>query len=842
MSQSIVTPREMWKGLLWKEARQLLPLSLVLIVVCILLLICWSEFYPSRYATTQLQSVPLILPALFAVGAAAVLVCQEREQRTLSWLTSLPIPGSRVIMAKFTAATAGLIAMWIACWCLCLLINLGESNPRANGFMLRGVSSDFIAFMHVHSFFVLICGFYTAWRIKNTFASLIAILVLAAIPLVLLESWYALRTLTTGLRFVEPAYSAAATMLVTLPVMAIIGWLAYRAAIRSLSPSEPPSLPARGAGDWSNPWSVRLTGPRPEAPFRFSISSLVWQSIHHNRLALTGIISMVLAGFIGLLALARSGLGETGGFVFGCLLISALGVCWLGVFAFTGDGSSKKLRFFAERGISPTKILIGRQLFGLSVLASLVLLYALCSYQLPNDTSEESLYLPSAASVAIVVWVIYVTSLWICQLIPTLAASAILAPVVSLAAVYWLGFSAIELETPLWLIIAVGSGPLVVAWLMMQRFMDGGRRWSLWLVGGIAVLLFIFVPMIPLARQVTLIPTIPADVKAQLETEADPLWRQTRMQPAKRITLTESSIVNQAEFREMSVAQAAEVLDQRRWGPSDQLQIPPADAATPLTINYQALIQALSGATYQKLKFQMNPDDDSEAEALGEWISTLTLIGRGLRNSTNFYDQEHADTIEIWLTQALASDPVTQLRDQPYYREAIALISDSETRNQARHRAVLVSWYAWQLWKRGELPGQDLLAMPQSRSISNLAILSLQRQTDSSTKQRWMHDRLTEAITDTLLKYNEAGSAGSPTEPLRRQLHQRTIGQQIEFEDGPYARRLRVGADSIPPLSSIISGKFGSYPGSQWYAPWETDAKQLADDQADEASAEGEAS
>jgi hypothetical protein len=118
----------MWKGLIWKETRQLLPLLLILVGVCVVLIVCWSEFFSVRRIGNQVQYIPLILPALFAVGAAAVLVGQEKEQRTLGWLASLPIPPSRLIVVKFAAAIGGLTLMWLLCWTLMFLIILTYST------------------------------------------------------------------------------------------------------------------------------------------------------------------------------------------------------------------------------------------------------------------------------------------------------------------------------------------------------------------------------------------------------------------------------------------------------------------------------------------------------------------------------------------------------------------------------------------------------------------------------------------------------------------------------------------------------------------------------------------
>jgi hypothetical protein len=814
---------EMWKGLIWKETRQLLPLMLILIGVCVLLIVLWSGFISLRLIANQVQYMPLILPALFAVGAAAVLVGQEREQRTLWWLASLPVPPPRLILVKFVAAISGLGLMWLLCWTLMFLINFTNSTSRGVWLPFSGSPELVdICFLHLHSAFILVCGFYAAWKLKNTFASLIAIVLLASIPFLIIEAWYFLREQLWGYRYVGLPHSAATTMLVTIPTIAIVGWLAYRAASRSLAPAEPPSLTTRSAVGWIDAWRAGASSPAPVTPYRFSISSLVWQSIHHNRLALAGIVTMILTGFVGLLVVSSTHPKDLSiGFVIFCSLVAALGTSWLGLFVFTGDGSGRQLRFLAERGISPTTVLMGRHLVGLSILSSLVLLYAWCSYQLPNVANEASLFLPSAAAIAVVVWVVYATSQWTSQLVPSLAAAAILAPVLSFFAVYWLGFSAIELDSPLWLIVFAGSLPMVGTWLMMQRYMDGSRRWMIWLAGVVTAGLFWLLPAVPLAIEVAQIPTMPAAVRSSLEAEAEQISRNPHVRSPLPVTLTESPGADRDFYDELTGEKALKELDQRSFRPTGLLSIPPDDSTSPLpfTIDSQALQHAISSATYEKLRFQSSPKDESAIDSLGEWIGALTVIARGLRRSTRWDDQESADIIEIWLTQSLASPPVSELRDRQFYQEALELISDAKSRSDGRRRAVLVSWHQWQLITRGRLP----YVLANIRSISNLANMALlQRKSISDTQHRWMQTRLTEAIIYAIIRLIEEGSSGRPTEAVRRELHELVMGSRMDFVDGPYSDRLRVGADTFPPFL------YQRYPASQWYAPWEEDASRLA--------------
>ena len=103
MNRSLVLRR-----LCWKEFRQLLPLVLMLaaigLVFQVLLLISESQ------DTSLTQNLFFSgLPGLFAAGVGALLVGQERDNRTLYWMASLPIHGQDIIRVKFFAGIVGLV-------------------------------------------------------------------------------------------------------------------------------------------------------------------------------------------------------------------------------------------------------------------------------------------------------------------------------------------------------------------------------------------------------------------------------------------------------------------------------------------------------------------------------------------------------------------------------------------------------------------------------------------------------------------------------------------------------------------------------------------------------------
>ncbi|EMI44086.1 ABC transporter permease [Rhodopirellula sp. SWK7] len=100
-------PSRPW--LIWNESMQLTPLVLSLFaIVSVLAAIqysLWESRLPSFYS--QLEWTLLILPVVFAVGAGAISVGFEREQRTLETLSLLPISRTKLVGTKVFVSLVG---------------------------------------------------------------------------------------------------------------------------------------------------------------------------------------------------------------------------------------------------------------------------------------------------------------------------------------------------------------------------------------------------------------------------------------------------------------------------------------------------------------------------------------------------------------------------------------------------------------------------------------------------------------------------------------------------------------------------------------------------------------
>ena len=88
-----------WKRLLWKEFKQILPLVITLVGIGILLQLL--GLLTAKYSPENFHgAIFVLIPSLLAVGIGPMLVSQEKELRTLSWIGSLPIQRKTIVLSK----------------------------------------------------------------------------------------------------------------------------------------------------------------------------------------------------------------------------------------------------------------------------------------------------------------------------------------------------------------------------------------------------------------------------------------------------------------------------------------------------------------------------------------------------------------------------------------------------------------------------------------------------------------------------------------------------------------------------------------------------------------------
>jgi len=158
-----------WSWMVFKEAKQLAPIVIAL-AACgfVLHVMCKFGYESSRTAMHNISL--LMVPLLFALGAGPMLVSQEKEQRTLNWIGSLPVRPRSIVLSKLIVCVVGLVISWIVSLVLTWL--LAPSFFTSRPFALMDLLHWFCTTLAILSL-----GLALAWKFSTAISSLIALAV-----------------------------------------------------------------------------------------------------------------------------------------------------------------------------------------------------------------------------------------------------------------------------------------------------------------------------------------------------------------------------------------------------------------------------------------------------------------------------------------------------------------------------------------------------------------------------------------------------------------------------------------------------------------------------------------
>jgi len=814
-----MTESAVMRRLIWKETRQLLPLVATIIGVGLLIMGLGAA---AETMTPQLTGsatmIPWVLPACYAVGAAILLVGHEKELRTLDWLAALPCPPSRVIAGKLAVALAGLLGMWLLAAVLISFSGGVFFAPRFGP--LFELSDDFGLTFILQSLVILFCGFYAAWRTSSILSGLALLVVLSCGPFVVAQGLQWVHRWLTG-RYIIPSETAS-LYLWTVSILWVLLFmvLVVRAAHWALAPAPPPSV--LDDSRWWQAWRPRPTAPPSAEPFRYPLSALLWQTVQHQRWLLSSVGVLLLLGAISLALLGRSRPIEPiprpwyEPLLVLVVCLSGLGVSCLGVMVFAGDGSSRRLRFLADRGVSPVRVWIGRQLVGISLLSASLLCYLPLSIWVLS-ISDRGNTVWSLASVGLGVWTIYVVSQWVSQALPLTAGSVVVAPIVSAVTLVWASIAAELYRAPMWLLILCSLIPLAATALMMRRYMDGRRGWNT-LGSVIAVVLLLVVA-----------PVLPVIIKIARTPDISPQQKEQMLAAAGEIELVTSAFVRWEPLLPagqsplfMTGQQLLELYRSTQFDPRSRLHWPSqsGDDAPALSLELPS-VEVLEPATFYRVAFVAALDDGRTEQQLRAWVNAIIDLARGARRSQRLVDQTSADLLEIWLVDTLSEPKVRELKGIDLIA-ASKLLGDREFRSESRRQAVLVSWR--------ETLDRDRL---KRFSAEGLKIGGVRLEYDS-TAELWVpfvdqNQARINLVAAALLELIELGRTGQPTSEVRAKLQRLFDGIDWDSQYGLYSDQFRNEGTVANVLFSFGSGwLFNLQIGALWYADWEQRADELA--------------
>jgi ABC-type transport system involved in multi-copper enzyme maturation permease subunit len=678
--------------LLRKESRQLVPLIAIL---ASLALVFQFLGLINGDLSNRLGEVALLgMPSLFAVGAGALLVGQEKDQRTIHWLQSMPIPKAQVVRSKLLAALLSLVVVWLVS-----LVLYAMFLPLRNRSMDSQSFGDYPNAFNwpLNTLFLLLSGLGLAWRFKSSFTSLFAIIPLAMLPWFISESLaFAVRVFTDAKlepNSVELALLNAGCLTIGAIVVAVVGW---REGMRYLQATPAPIAAKSLLGTFVSPvktvdWIARTPPAQGQA--------LVRQFSKQNRVELLSIFAIMIAavalGFYASYVEWRQPSIEPSVSFILSICAAALATSYLGVISFQGDQLQNRIRFLADRGVPPGLVWRTRHTVPIAMLViSGLLVFALVAIaplQRSNHPEQGLVGKGLVASLACFVFLavsvlIYSYSQWVGQLIRSPIVAAIVAPAfVGVMGMYWY-FAFVELDASIWLLVLSGVIPMVATWAMMKRWMNGGSIMGYLLRQGAWFMACLALPAMPFFYGLAMQPSMPPELRTELESIA--IQSGAQLNPIKIKTQAGRSYAAttnaDADDRDKKVPSLREEQARVHHRITSQLE-------QGVRLDYWAYHQLLDHLLFERTLLDSNPNPQTQTR-FREFFELALRGVESSRRSVELIDQGHADAAEVELLRQLQKPDTEKILGRDRYLHALRFLADTKGRDETRRRAVAVNW------------------------------------------------------------------------------------------------------------------------------------------------------
>ncbi|MBX3421165.1 MAG: hypothetical protein KF752_06370 [Pirellulaceae bacterium] len=802
------------KRLWWKEFSQLRPLAMMLIVmaaISFLLVTVGSLMVRGQSYQTMAEMAEyllLISPSIFALGVGGFLVGNEKETHTLSWLQSLPIAPRDVIMTKLLCGLAGLGAAWIVFGGLYLL------HRSMTGLAETIYGSDLLVWGST-SVYLLVLGMGLSWAIRSPLVSLLAVVPLCFVPTVLAV------LPVTGYQFTDRASLTIAvwTLLATLVSL----YVTVVAGHRALSPAST-----------GRRWRVAELGlARPQACAwsRYTAveqpwTALIWQTTHQNWLWLTGCsVLMLVAWSVHIVCeLDRAFGSHPSGMALYLppvtLLFWICAASWLSAVPFVSDTRYQRIRFMADRGVSPTLIWLTRHLLPTSFLTASAIAAAMISYAMASSMVCLFLWDPKlggqppsvqfpieAMLVAFMVGaMVYVCVQWFGQIAFTPLLTSIASPLVGVVGLMWFAFAYLGLSTPIWLLGLMAIVPLVTTWWNAGDWIDRRFGKRFWTANALGLMTILMVPCLAYTISVVTQPGMSPKIESELEQAAEALTfpPPTPMMVAlildkKEGPATKSS-PDTATPADDSPRLSSDESRQRNLG---YFKLLLKESDQPCILNYGVYNYLTSLALLCRSNAAASEQPQSVArEQYRESIDVLMTIASRVRQNSMLNSQDMADSVEIFLLHEALLPEAKQQMGYELYSRLVRQLGDRDSRRSARRRAVACSWLVYK--KSWYHPIGD--RMHELESIDNIASYRTSRQNFGPMLAELWTICSDDSGTGTVESLQRLRRLQGYDQPL-------VVTRSLRVED---ARQFR-----------FLAGAAGGGIAIQWNAGWESQATKL---------------
>lgn len=794
-------PSLAWKRLLWKEFKQILPLVIALVGIGILLQ--FLGLLTTVYSPEAFHGAIFVLtPSLLAIGIGPMLVSQEKELRTLSWMGSLPIQRSTIVVSKVIVSVFSLGLAWLLGLVVVCLVC--PTVFRSSDFF-----NSFAILWPIHTLFLAMLSFSLAWICPTAISALITLLPMAAVPFLL--AWIQVEWLPqTWLQDSSKRMPSLFASILNYGVVAIlVAGIAWRYGKVSF-------VSGRSPNRWINWWSGLDLRYRPTAHARAStqgmVPSLLWQIIKQNRLIAVFASSILLLPGMAYIFLSDFGYNRTSGseaMVFFVGSITVLLLAWLGASVFGSDSTKQRIRFLADRGVSPGLVWCTRQIVPFSlVLIAFGCWYLLYAYAAANEpVGQYPVRVPPLPWMIIgfMMLAVHASSQWCSQWIQSSLVAFCVAPAVAIGAIAYGGFAIFALGSPMWLLAASVVIAFIASRVMMRPWMDGRFSTHYWLSQAGFLCTAILVPAIPFLIAFATVPRIPSSVHSALLKEATSYGKDTTALELA-VATRKSEPINDPQFDE-----DGQLIEQTipRAVPVDQMDVAQsvqeamgfvesqlAGHAGPIVgSTYGGMALANREASLASIRLDLNSSEPTTVARYTRAILLLNSIAERLRLRGRLVEQEYADRLDCWLVLDLKKPSRREALGSENYSKLARRLADLPARNQARRRAILMSWAQFLQPNKGDEFGGIITPSYSSTSMASAGMV---------------RERYVGLATYKLLEYLDRKESTN-------------MNEQFESIRKLWRPSMAFVGDESRNFS--LSGLL--VPGALWHRAWERDAQSL---------------
>jgi ABC-type transport system involved in multi-copper enzyme maturation permease subunit len=693
-----------WRSaLMWKEFRQLVPLALTVLALglgmLMLILVTTSFMAPPLVDANQYLYVFLSVPMIYACGVGILLVGAEKESRSLRWLQSLPVSSRDIARTKLMVALMSLAAVWfvtLMAWLLFTQLLGMEPSVSRSVYLGGGESLPLMLVTSVAvSIFLCLAGLGLAWYFHSAMVSLLLL-----IPSTLAVSLTAYGIANFLSKLVRDSVSEwsldsgvyLACLTLGYVIALALGWVASQ---RELSARTAP----RSASGWLGLKVAMRSERTAEAwvlwPRTTPGTGMLWQMVRQSWMLWTAValfcaLWLLIAGPIRLFDysdnyMTRNVISRDSSVPL--WMIGLLLILWMGVFAYQGDSIAQRVRFYADRGVSPSLLWWTRHWVPLTILLGL----GLARYWSlrPNnslDLVETFAYLAIALA-------IYITGQWVSQLIASPIISAIAAPIAAVAMGLYCLSAAILMGAPWWIFIATFAILLGATWWMMKPWMERRIDWTYYVQHSAIAAIALTIPWLPGLWGIWNLPSMASATRTELVRFASggsPAMASIPFVPGPQFvaegndsvsTLLDSNEQVRQTYRRTLIRRAGDV---GFWLSGNGVDVQLALFKAELS----ALRSEISSATTASQQETSSGFDDYRTI-----LSHVPQIVRTLRDRRQLKACDLAERIEL---VALRECLQPQARDQIgelLYRSLLKFLANGQTRDDARRKALASDWY-----------------------------------------------------------------------------------------------------------------------------------------------------